>query len=360
MSGTERVRQPPVPVIRPAVPDPVPVAVPLGRGLPLGRTVGTFVVLGIAGGALTLVLASVATAGLSGIMFAIPASFFGAVAGIPVGILAGLGAAAASLVPVTDRLSRLFAIAFGALLGALAPIALVAVVVGSLSFLLPVAIAAGVVAGLAAPFATARIDRDPEPYPRGLLALAFSGTVLGVVVFMTGSGFVQQLPYLSAPQPEPGFEQPVYDPPAAPEHPPLDASEGLSDTSEMSSAFTSTDLQAAMWALVEASADAAGPINDPDLPEGIHSYPLVPIPCGDGGIRFAIDAWFTTADNAAGVDRIDDFWASQGYTTLSADTGRVEAAGRDPLPAMRLELLQTWDEEDLRLQITSLCVAGQP
>ena len=357
MSGTERVRQPPVPVIRRAVPVVVPVAVPSGGPLPLGRTVGTFVVLGIVGGALTLVLASVAMAGLSGILFAIPASIFGAVAGIPVGILAGLGAATASFVPVTDRLPRLFAIALGALLGALVPIALVGWAVGSMTFVVPVAVAAGVVAGLAAPLATARIDRDSAPYPRGFIALAFSGTVLGVVVFMTGSGFVQQLPYLSAP--EPAFEQPVYESPPAPEHPPLDASEGLADTSALSSAFTPAELQSAMWALVDASAVAAGPINDPELPEGIRSYPLVPIPCGDGGIRFALDAWFSTADNAAGLDRIDDYWASQGYAIVS-EPGVVAATGSDSLPAERLELLQTWDDEDLRMQLTSLCVADAP
>jgi hypothetical protein len=152
-------------------------------------------------------------------------------------------------------------------------------------------------------------------------------------------------PIALAPQPDPGGEEPV----------PLNPTAGLPDPPAVSIAFTKETLIAAMQQLADESFATAGLIDDPDIAAGIQAYPVQTEPCATNGVRVTVDIWFATADNAGGLERITQYWDSLGYNTLT-ETGHVAAAGREPLPAERLDLEQTWDEDDLRLQLTSLCV----
>ena len=127
---------------------------------------------------------------------------------------------------------------------------------------------------------------------------------------------------------------------------------------EASTTFTIDELETVMQQLADESIAVLGPIDDPEIPEGIQSYPVTRQDCGAGTTRVIFEAWFGTADNAAGVARIDDYWLSLGYTVRGAG-GSVQAAGRDPLPAEQLDVgTMSWREDALRLRLSSLCVVG--
>lgn len=179
---------------------------------------------------------------------------------------------------------------------------------------------------------------------------------IGIVI---GMGMVQPPLAVAEPRP-PVVATPRPDPdPVEVEPIPLDPAAGLPDTPELSTAFTKDALMTAMQQLADDSFATAGPINDPAIPAGTQPYAVQSEPCGTTGVRVTLDAWFATGANAAGIARIKPYWESLGYTALS-EPGHVAAAGREPLPAQSLDLLQTWDDDDLRLRLTSVCVADGP
>ncbi len=190
--------------------------------------------------------------------------------------------------------------------------------------------------------------------PAVIAALSSGGYILLVGIVMAAG--IAQPPQAQAQSRPPAPPASTFDPDAGEEEKaPLDPSAGLPDAPPLSTAFTQVELVAAMQQLADGSFATAGPIDDPEIPAGIQTYPVQLEDCEGTGVRAVLDIWFATGANAAGLDRIETYWASLGYTTLS-EPGHVAAAGREPLPAQRLDLLQTWDEDDLRLRLTSVCV----
>ena len=204
-----------------------------------------------------------------------------------------------------------------------------------------------------------RWARSPEtndavtPVLSSLAGVALLGLAIIMVI-----GVVQPVATASPAPPSPSHTAaPPPDPDAEPSPEPVDPDPGatLPPAPPLSTAFTPDALAAAMQQLADDSIAVAGPIDDPDIPLGTQTYPVVRESCQGTEVRVTFDVWFATGHNAAGLARIDDYWRSLGY---SAETGagNVVGAGRDPLPADRLKLEQTWDEDDLRLRLTSLCV----
>ena len=200
-----------------------------------------------------------------------------------------------------------------------------------------------------------RILRRGSADPVTLSGVGGSGAIILVIGVIMAAGLAQPpVAYVEPPAPAaPASPRPD---PGPAEEIPLDPDAGLPEAPALSTSFTRESLVAALQQLADDSFAVAGPIDDPEIPAGVQTYPVQTEVCNEGGVRAVLDIWFATGANAAGLDRIEDYWTSLGYTVLS-EPGHVAAAGREPLPAQRLDLLQTWDEDDLRLRLTSLCVA---
>lgn len=190
-----------------------------------------------------------------------------------------------------------------------------------------------------------------------VIASAFGGFGMLVLVVAFTIGLAVPPGYTVVERPPAPVSPSTFDPDAGEEEPiPLDPGAGLPEAPELSDAYTVDALILAMQQLADESFATAGPIDDPEIPAGTQTYPVQTESCGTAGTRVVLDIWFATGHNAAGLDRIEAYWSSLGYTVLT-EPGHVAAAGRAPLPAESLDLVQTWDEDDLELQLRSLCVA---
>ena len=148
---------------------------------------------------------------------------------------------------------------------------------------------------------------------------------------------------------------PARDPEAEPVVPELDPGAGLPVPGVLD--MSRDELEVAMHQLLDDTL-AAAQIDDPEIPDDL-VFPLTYTQCEVPSFRASVEVWFATADNAAAVGLVRDYWTSLGYSVLSNQT-QVAAAGREPLVGESLDLaIVEWDDENLRLSLTSACVLDQ-
>lgn len=354
---------------------------------PVVTTLLTFASLGVLWAVSGSVIAVVVFAAISGSALAawpiiLIAVVFAAVAGVPLGLVAGGGAliglqvrqstlaaalgsavaVAIVLLPVwllggLNPISAAIAVGLVALAGALTPLTLRFVgkrqVVESPWIWL---IVAGIVAAIAAlvgvPFSL--WGKDSLAVPISSLAFAAASAVLlvagvwltrgrrgvpvTVLVVITGVGLVLlvagqvlQIMSFTGPPPE-----------ARPTH---------EVTPPESSAFTHDGIGVAMQELYNRTAEAAGA-------EAVLVVPVTDF-CGSADLSgVTVTTRLETDDLGAGYAAIRALWADEGYSLGVGDDGELTAAGSGDLPAATLALENTGG--DLRLQLQSVCVPHAP
>ena len=101
-------------------------------------------------------------------------------------------------------------------------------------------------------------------------------------------------------------------------------------------------------------------VDDPDIPAGT-AFPASFVYCAwdaEGGVMQATtDIWFDTADDAAAIQRVREYWTTNGYTLVVDDPDLVVVAGAAGMIGAQYSIETTWDDE-LRLRMQSVCLRG--
>ena len=101
-------------------------------------------------------------------------------------------------------------------------------------------------------------------------------------------------------------------------------------------------------------------VDDPDIPPGT-SFPaaLVECPWATEGeyVQATTDIWFDTADDAAAIERVREYWVTNGATLVVDDPDLVVVVGVPGSVGVQFSIETTWDDE-LRLRMQSVCVPG--
>jgi hypothetical protein len=101
-------------------------------------------------------------------------------------------------------------------------------------------------------------------------------------------------------------------------------------------------------------------VDDPDIPVGT-AFPASFVYCAwdaeQDVMQATTDIWFDTADDAAAIQRVREYWTTNGYSLVVDDPDLVVVAGAAGLVGAQFSIETTWDDE-LRLRMQSVCIPG--
>ena len=99
-------------------------------------------------------------------------------------------------------------------------------------------------------------------------------------------------------------------------------------------------------------------VDDADIPEGT-AFPATLVQCPwdpeNAQVQATTDIWFDTADDPAAIQRVKEYWMTNGYTLVVDDPDLVVVVGVPGSVGAQYSLERTWDDE-LRLRMQSVCV----
>jgi hypothetical protein len=135
------------------------------------------------------------------------------------------------------------------------------------------------------------------------------------------------------------------------------------------STYSSDELTTLLQELVDETFEAAGPIDDPEIPVETQTFPVIVGECMEGGVpgqTAYLTVGFDTADVSQSLERVRALWMAEGYQLyertenakgdpLTPGTS-VSARGADPQVASSL-LLRIYDGY-LILDVAGLCVSS--